>query len=533
MVTKAKEKTVKDILKSGDKKELFALFTFSQADSEELVLLKFGLWGRYFFPKYFTSGDAPFHREIDESNLAIYRGVIKSLVNIAFRGAGKTARTKLFRSFVILNDTDHLRRNLKILSEDLDNAKQIVTDIYNMLVMPRIVWLYGSSFEKTDAKREERMDSFTTSNGIKVFSDTVGVAQRGALAEEARPDEIWYEDFENRTTLRSGKKTKMIWENMEEARTGLAKNGGCTYTCNYISEQGNVHQLVTRRSEGRKLLIIPILTDAGEPTWNRYTKVDIEQMKQEDDDFEGERMCRPSASKDIMFDRETLDKQERRLPEREVAGFKIFRKYDPSHRYGSGHDVAGGVSLDSSTSVFIDFETIPAQVVATFKSNTIKPDIFGDEIKRESEMYGESIAGIEKNNHGHATIARAKQLEVNMYITERADTKTIAATQTPQTLEYGWHTNALTKPKMLFSLAKAIQDGFLLLNDEDLIQEAMSYTRNDLLETQKDPRLTTRHFDLLVACAIAWQMKDFADFKVEEKEELPQETAPLYTDIGL
>lgn len=66
---------------------------------------------------------------------------------------------------------------------------------------------------------------------------------------------------------------------------------------------------------------------------------------------------------------------------------------------------------------------------------------------------------------------------------------------------------------MLFALAKAVEDGLIELNDQDLINECRSYTRNDLIDNENDPRLTTRHFDLLVACCIAWQMKDHATAK--------------------
>jgi hypothetical protein len=33
------------------------------------------------------------------------------------------------------------------------------------------------------------------------------------------------------------------------------------------------------------------------------------------------------------------------------------------------------------------------------------------------------------------------------------------------------------------------------------------------MDKDEDPRLATRHYDLLVACAIAWQMKDLAEVK--------------------
>ncbi len=530
--------TIKDILKSGDEVMIKSFFAFNSTHSDAAVATKFQAWARHLFSKYFSSLDAPFHKDMDEFNIAVYRGKMDALVNIGFRGCAKTARTKLFMAFCILNDQDHYRRYIKVLAEDGINSKQIVTDIYNMLVAP-VFSLYPETFERGTTKREERMDSFTTTKGIKIVAGTVGTDQRGAIQEDARPDLIWYEDFENRTTLRSGRKTQSIWENMEEARTGLAVNGGCIYTCNYISEQGNVHTLVTRTSARRKVLITPILDpQTGRSAWPaRYTLADIEQMKLDDDDFEGERLCKPSAAREVFFDREALEKQVPKTPLRVIADFKLFKTYDPSHRYASGHDVAGGVGLDSSTSVFIDFDTVPCQVVGTFKSNAIKPDTFGDEIQRETDIFGQCLAAPEKNNHGHATIARCKQLEVNLFNTPGKDTKMeagfVSATgfnNGPK--EYGWHTNAASKPKMLFAFGKAVTDGLIELNDTDLIAEAKAYTRNDLMDEEKDPRLTTRHFDLLIAACIAWQMRDYAELPETEEAEEEEIEPPLYPDIG-
>jgi hypothetical protein len=144
-------------------------------------------------------------------------------------------------------------------------------------------------------------------------------------------------------------------------------------------------------------------------------------------------------------------------------------------------------------------------VVATFANNTIKPDIWGYEIQRQGDMYGGCLEAVERNNHGHATILILKQLGVPQYELRRGDKRM----EDQKTTEYGWDTNALTKPLMLSALARAVKDGLLILNDIDIINEMKGYTRNDLVEHVKNPSLTTRHFDKLIAVAIAWQMKDF------------------------
>lgn len=502
---------IQDILLNGTDKEKLALFYFNVRMSIEEIEVKFNLWSRYHFPQYFGSEDADFHSEMNRSNIAVYKGDIDHFVNIAFRGAGKDVKTQLFIAYSILNDTENYRRYFKVLSDDGTNSSQSVTDIYNMLVNPKVAYLYPDVFEKTAFKREERMNAFTTSKGVKVIADIVGASQRGAKQEESRPDFLWRNDFETRKTLRSAVISKAIWDNLEEARTGLQKGGGIIDTCNYISEVGNVHRLVTeKKSDRKKIFIVPIMKD-GKSTWSRYSLEDIEEMRKTDDDFEGERMCKPSASKDMYFDRQSLDKMDSKEPVKDIAGFKMFKEYNRLHRYAGGADVAGGVGLDSSTSVFIDFDTIPAQVVGTFASNSILPEAFGDELYSQANRFGGCLLGIENNKYDQA-ILKAKQLGAKLYMTARGK-----ATTTNYTLPtiYGWETNSLTKSKMLADMREAIESGLIELNDKDLISEFKSYTRNEMIDNAPDVRLTTRHFDLLTACCIAWQMRNDARPKKE------------------
>jgi anti-sigma28 factor (negative regulator of flagellin synthesis) len=500
-----------DILDNGSIAEVRALFAFNKKTTLNDVLKKFRLWSRWYFPDYFLDqneeavSDAPFHIDFDTNTLKVYRGEQSDFVNAGFRGCAKTTRNKLLVAFCVANDEDNSRKFIKVLSSDGSNSKQFVTDVYNMFVTERVAYHYPEIFQKGAKKREETMSSFTTSSGVKISSGTVGMEQRGDVQEESRPDFIIFTDFETRKTLRSAVITQAIWDNMEEARTGLSKNGGAVYECNYLSERGNVHRLIKSRNN---VLITPIVKD-NEPTWSaQYTIQDIENIKQSADDFTGEYLCQPSASFDVLFDRECLEKQIPQKPIKIIAGFKMFYEFNPAHRYGGGADVSGGVGLDHSTTCFIDFTQNPNRVVATFKSNTIKPDVFGDEIERQCSLLGNPIFAPEANNHGHATIGRLKQIYDNLYLREISDVKKDMGVISK---DYGWMTTVATRPKMIFDLKKAIEDGHLELTDEELIDELRSFTRDDLMDKTVDPRLTTRHFDLLIACAVAWQMRRHAD----------------------
>jgi hypothetical protein len=493
--------TVFEILEKGTPGQVRALFQFSKDDTADIIEKKFKLWSRYFFPRFFQSKDAPFHKQIDQGNIGVYLNG-GSFVDIAFRGAAKTTRTKLFIAFVIANDQDHQRRFFKVLSKDIANAKQSTTDVYNMLISRRVKALYPEIFEKTDAKREETMASFTTATGVKMTADSIGTDQRGDIQDESRPDFLFFDDFETRASLMSAVTTHKIWQNMDEAFTGLAKGGAAVYTCNYLSERGNVHRLVLK-SENK--VIIPIESPRGTPTWDRYTDEDVRKIEREVEDFEGDYLCKPAASKDVYFDRDSVDRQVPKDPIDEVAGLKIFRRFDPSHRIGSGHDVAAGVGLDSSTSVFMDFDTMPIQVIATYRNNEIKPNEFAHEIARQAKRFGECLVAPEKNYGSTLDILRTIYPTSKIFKTPRDPDKI----QFHGATEYGWETNGATKPTMLADFAKAIEDGLIALNDKDLIAEARAYTRGDLMDREVDPRLTTRHFDLLIAACIAYQTNKY------------------------
>lgn len=524
-------KEVKKILDDGTPSQVRALFEFDVHTPPEFVFKKFKLWSRWFFPQYFGSKDAVHHPEGDMKRIRTYLGLDPVFLNSAYRGDAKTTRAKLFRAFAIANDTGHFRRYMRILSKDPGNAAQSVTDIYNMLISFRIKALYPEIFEKTEAKRQESMSVFITSTGVKVESTSIGTDQRGAVQSESRPDFDWYDDFETRMSLYSAVTTHKIWQNMEEAKTGLAKGGGSEYTCNYLSERGNVHKLILR-TEQRYKMIVPIAHKKNGkwvPTWERYTPEEIEYMEKHEDEFDGERLCKPSASKDIYFSREAVDKQTdwdivngvrqaiQKEPIDEINGLKFWKKFQPDNRTISGVDVGGGVGLDSSTNVVIDIDCVPAQVIATYANNEIKPDAHARVVAKQNKQYfGACYTAIENNYGSTNDIFKTVYPTAMIHKTQRAGNKV----KFVNAIEYGWNTNSLTKGQMLEDFSKAVEDGLIDLNDPDLIAEARSYTTADLMELSVDPTMTTRHFDLLIAAAIAWHNRHFVK-RLAKKEAWP------------
>jgi len=511
---------LKQIVLNGTDAERKYVFSFTKEDKLEHIYAKFQLFTRYFYPKFFGSKDAPFHKEMVLYFIQLYCGGLygDEFLDIGFRGCAKSTFSKLFIVFVLANDTQHSRKYFKILSSDLQNSKQMVTDIYNMLIGARVQALYPELFVKSDMKRQETMDIIDFATGVKVTAGTVGQNQRGnvqGFEEATRPDFIVFDDIETRDSLRSATKTRAIWDRMQEAVDGLAQGGCSLYLANYISERGNVHRLVERVNHK---MIIPILDKEGNPTWDKFTKEQVAIIKGKSDDFEGEYLCQPSAGKDVLFSREEIEKQVPKIPIKESKGFKQFLEVPISHRVAGGADIAGGLGLDSSTSVFIDFDVVPNQVVGTFYSNEIKPSEFAHELARQGRIFNECLLAPE-NNKFDETIGKLKDIYPmgRIYQTERADKNIAYRVSTT----FGWNTNGATKTKMFNDLVEAVENGWLELNDENLIREARSYTRNDIMDRESDVRMVTNHFDLLTACAIVYQMKDHAKRGSEPKYTNP------------
>lgn len=177
---------------------------------------------------------------------------------------------------------------MKILCRDLSNSRQVTTDVYNMLleVMP----IFGDMFEKEgDKKREETMGGFTIKGDRKFTAGTVGQDQRGKIQDAYRPDFLWFDDIEDRTSVSSQVITQSVIEKVEEALDGMSPDGTYVCTANYISEYGSVAYLAGK--ENVKQMLFPIMED-NTPTWeDRFPFEKCMEIKKNAYDWFGEYLC--------------------------------------------------------------------------------------------------------------------------------------------------------------------------------------------------------------------------------------------------
>lgn len=80
-------------------------------------------------------------------------------------------------------------------------------------------------------------------------------------------------------------------------------------------------------------------------------------------------------------------------------------------------------------------------------------------------------------------------------------------------IKWGWETTGSSKRQMLYDFRTDYNDGKIRIHDKDLLKEMKAYSNDDLNDDTVG--LVTRHFDLLMAACIAWQMQKHS-FKKED-----------------
>lgn len=218
------------------------------------------------------------------------------------------------------------------------------------------------------------------------------------------------------------------------------------------------------------------------------------------------------GSSEALFDQKIVQKMKDNSKEPirflNNNNWKIYEEAKPGHQYLMGVDVAEGVKKDHSTIVILDYSYDKPKVVAVFASNEIAPDELAYEIKFGGDMYYYPFVGVERNNHGHTTLAILKQLypEDRLYKEVNED-----SFDDRETEKLGWLTTGTSKPKILYLLKSAVNLNSLDIPSKELCHELLTYDKGQIEKVKFDPE-ATNHFDLVMALAIGYKMKDFCDF---------------------
>lgn len=174
-------------------------------------------------------------------------------------------------------------------------------------------------------------------------------------------------------------------------------------------------------------------------------------------------------------------------------GIKIYKKLVKDRLYILGADPAEGVGKDASAAIMLDSVTL--EVVAVYNGH-LKPSDFAAKIVEMCDLYKSPgryppLVAVERNNHGHAVLLELDHLRYpNVYISEKDD-------------KPGWRTDGISRPLMIDRLIEAIDSDYLKIYDKDILTECLTLINNN----GKIEAATGKHDDLIIACAIALQIK--------------------------
>lgn len=202
------------------------------------------------------------------------------------------------------------------------------------------------------------------------------------------------------------------------------------------------------------------------------------------------------ASGNAPFDLNLIQKliNEAPVPISDDGTIQIFKEYQPGGVYVMGCDTAEGVRKDFSFAVIIDARNL--EIVATYRSNKVKPGDFAKQIRDLGKLYqrGGSVwplVAVERNNHGHAVLLALDQILCypNLYRDDKDEA-------------LGWKTNMVSRPIMIDTLIEAIEEKQITINSTVILYECLTLVDNGgKIEAEEG-----EHDDGIVASAIALQM---------------------------
>lgn len=201
------------------------------------------------------------------------------------------------------------------------------------------------------------------------------------------------------------------------------------------------------------------------------------------------------SSGDAIFDLFEIRKKIDRCqgPVLDKGWLKIYKIPDKTKTYIIGADPAEGVGKDWSVGVVM--ETSKLEVVAKIRGQ-FKPSVFAEKLTEVGKYYsspskGYPILAVERNNHGHAVLLALDELQnyPAIWVNEKDERP-------------GWVTNSVTRPIIFNRFVDAIDDGNMIVNDKEILNECLTLVDNNGKLEASDGK----NDDCIAASAIALQI---------------------------
>lgn len=152
-----------------------------------------------------------------------------------------------------------------------------------------------------------------------------------------------------------------------------------------------------------------------------------------------------------------------------------------------------------------------------------------DEISYTRQMYclgmyyNTALIGIEANYSTYPIEELERLKYPKQYIRHREDTYTGKTTKS-----YGFKTTSISRPRILGQLQTIFKESIELIVDEETLKEGLTFIKN---EKGRPEAQVGYHDDLIMALAIAYDIREQQDMKAKTERQIKQDN--MYKDFGI
>jgi hypothetical protein len=219
--------------------------------------------------------------------------------------------------------------------------------------------------------------------------------------------------------------------------------------------------------------------------------------------FRVEFECVFVGSTNTLLSPESLTRMKAIQPVRFTEDTHVFKELVKDHKYVVIADTARGVSGDYSAAIVIDVTQMPFEVVCHYRDNTVKPESFPNYIDHLAGVYNDASVLVETNDEGgHVASLLAYDLGTpGLLWTGKTKMRfgvvlSAGSSQTP-----GIRTTSAVKRVGCFNLKSIVESGELIVNSQEIINEAVSFVRRGSSWAAEEGR----HDDLMMCLVLfAW-----------------------------
>ena len=265
-----------------------------------------------------------------------------------------------------------------------------------------------------------------------------------------------------------------------------------------------------------------------------------------EEQFRVEFECEFLGSVDTLISASKLRTMTYEDPLTSNQGLDVYIKPEEGHQYTITVDVARGVTKDYSAFTVIDTSTIPYQLVAKYRNNTIKPLLFPNIIHQVACAYNHAYVLVEVNDIG-AQIGDILQFDLEydnllMSAMRGRAGQVIGQGFSGTKVQLGVKMSTTVKKQGCSNLKQLLEDDKLLLNDYDIISELTTFIQKGQAWEAEDGCNDDLAMCLVIFSWLATSdyFKELHDSDVrarmykEQREGIEQDMAPFgFVDDGL